>query len=204
MLADVGACLKQMAGPCRGESCEEFVRAHFHVAYQGPRRVVLAHGQTAPKRLGLLRSLNVPSAHVLRRLLPFPAPFPSARGLETLEVSNMDSPIPTRGPELLAVDIAFLITATIAYFLRCYVRTRMIKSFGRDDYLMGIAMVSFYVSNGVSTMTDRYRLVSLHTPVLRCLVSIMEQEGIAGILQWRTTLRRGTAGGFAICSIAAQ
>lgn len=52
------------------------------------------------------------------------------------------TPVPTRGPELLAVDIAFLCTAIIAYSLRCYVRIRMVKAFGKDDYLMGAATVS--------------------------------------------------------------
>lgn len=58
-------------------------------------------------------------------------------------MSIMASPIPNRGHELRAVDIAFLVAAVIAYGLRCYVRIRLIKSFGRDDYLMAAATVSF-------------------------------------------------------------
>lgn len=57
----------------------------------------------------------------------------------------MASPVPTRGPELLAVDVAFMVTAIIAYLLRCYVRLRMVKAFGRDDYLMGAATVRFVI-----------------------------------------------------------
>jgi hypothetical protein len=44
--------------------------------------------------------------------------------------------IPDRGPELLGVNIAFLATAVVANALRCYVRLRMVKAFGLDDWLM--------------------------------------------------------------------
>lgn len=64
----------------------------------------------------------------------------------------MDSPVPNRGPELLAVDIAFLAAAIIAYSLRCYVRLHMIKSFGRDDYLMAVATVSLHVCDTISAL----------------------------------------------------
>lgn len=99
--------------------------------------LVLAHGHIATKRLGP-GSLNVPFVRAFEK----PPPFPSASGQETLAVSIMASPIPNRGPELYTVDISFLVAAVIAYGLRCYVRTRMIKSFGRDDYLMAAATVS--------------------------------------------------------------
>ncbi|KAK7180128.1 hypothetical protein DPSP01_012291 [Paraphaeosphaeria sporulosa] len=74
----------------------------------------------------------------------------------------MASPIPNRGSELYAIDIAFLAAAVIAYGLRVYVRTRMIKSFGRDDYLMAAATVAFiaYCSSsmlGVHYGTGRHR-----------------------------------------------
>lgn len=50
--------------------------------------------------------------------------------------------VPNRGPELLAVNIAFVTTAVSACLLRCYVRLRMVKAFGLDDWLMVIATVS--------------------------------------------------------------
>ena len=50
--------------------------------------------------------------------------------------------IPNRGPELLAVNIAFVTTAVLACCLRIYVRLCMVKAFGRDDYLMVLATVS--------------------------------------------------------------
>jgi hypothetical protein len=49
--------------------------------------------------------------------------------------------IPNRGPELLGVNISFIAAAIIAYSLRCYVRLRMVKAFGFDDCLMGVALV---------------------------------------------------------------
>ncbi|KAF2752105.1 hypothetical protein M011DRAFT_516460 [Sporormia fimetaria CBS 119925] len=48
-----------------------------------------------------------------------------------------------RGPELLAVDVAFLSTAVTANALRCYVRVRMVRAFGWDDWLMAVATASF-------------------------------------------------------------
>jgi hypothetical protein len=49
--------------------------------------------------------------------------------------------IPNRGPELLGVNIAFVATAAMAYSLRVFVRVKMVKAFGLDDYLMGLALV---------------------------------------------------------------
>jgi hypothetical protein len=49
--------------------------------------------------------------------------------------------IPNRGPELLGVNIAFVATAALAYSLRVFVRIKMVKAFGLDDWLMGIALV---------------------------------------------------------------
>ncbi|CAO2657227.1 Nn.00g033530.m01.CDS01 [Neocucurbitaria sp. VM-36] len=51
--------------------------------------------------------------------------------------------IANRGPELLGVNIAFVITAILACALRCFVRVRMVKAFGRDDWLMVLATLFF-------------------------------------------------------------
>ena len=59
-----------------------------------------------------------------------------------------NSNIPNRGPELLAVDIAFLVTALIANILRCYVRMSMVKGFGVDDWLMAFATVRRFTMVG--------------------------------------------------------
>jgi spore maturation protein SpmB len=49
--------------------------------------------------------------------------------------------VPNRGPELLGVNVAFIATAITAYLLRCFVRVKMVKAFGFDDWLMGLALV---------------------------------------------------------------
>jgi hypothetical protein len=41
----------------------------------------------------------------------------------------------------MAVNIAFVTTAILAYSLRCFVRVKMVKAFGLDDWLMGVALV---------------------------------------------------------------
>ncbi|EAT91617.2 hypothetical protein SNOG_00122 [Parastagonospora nodorum SN15] len=69
--------------------------------------------------------------------------------------------IPNRGPELLGVNIAFVATAVLAYMLRVFVRVKMVKAFGFDDWLMGMAMLFmlFYVisSNiGIQYGTGRH------------------------------------------------
>jgi hypothetical protein len=68
---------------------------------------------------------------------------PGSGGFEVcatvLQHSNMS--IPDRGPELLAVNISFVAVAILAYSLRCFVRLKMVKAFGMDDWLMGVALV---------------------------------------------------------------
>jgi hypothetical protein len=56
--------------------------------------------------------------------------------------TNTTMATPNRGPELLAVNIAFVTTAVLACALRIYVRLMMVKAFGRDDWLMVLATVS--------------------------------------------------------------
>ncbi|KAF4460971.1 integral membrane PTH11 [Fusarium albosuccineum] len=51
--------------------------------------------------------------------------------------------VPSRGPELQAVCYTLVTTAIISTLLRCYVRVRMVKNFGFDDYCMCAALCSF-------------------------------------------------------------
>lgn len=51
-------------------------------------------------------------------------------------------PSENRGPQLLAVVIAFLVTATAANAMRFYTRIGIVKAFGTDDWFMLIAYVS--------------------------------------------------------------
>ncbi|CAN9212379.1 hypothetical protein CC77DRAFT_560505 [Alternaria alternata] len=58
--------------------------------------------------------------------------------------------VPNRGPELLAVNIAFTTTAILACALRIFVRVKMVKAFGRDDWLMVFATL-FFISYSTSS-----------------------------------------------------
>jgi hypothetical protein len=78
--------------------------------------------------------------------------------------------IPNRGPELLAVNGVFVTTAIFACALRCYVRVRMVKAFGFDDWLMVFATVRLlvYISKDSSdTFPD----------ILHCLYHIVLRRG---------------------------
>jgi hypothetical protein len=56
-----------------------------------------------------------------------------------------ESPLPTdsRATPLAAVNIAAVSLAAVVTALRCFVRIRLLKAFGVDDYLMVAAMVCF-------------------------------------------------------------
>lgn len=51
-------------------------------------------------------------------------------------------PSENRGPQLLAVVITLLTTATLTNAMRCYTRIGIVKAFGVDDWTMMIAHVS--------------------------------------------------------------
>jgi hypothetical protein len=55
--------------------------------------------------------------------------------------------IPNRGPELQAVCYTLLIASVIALGLRVYVRLRLVKNFGFDDWCMCCALVSHLLLN---------------------------------------------------------
>ncbi|KAJ2894837.1 hypothetical protein MKZ38_007187 [Zalerion maritima] len=53
--------------------------------------------------------------------------------------------VPSRGPQLQAVNCVFVALAFLATVLRCYVRMGLVKAFGIDDWMMVAAMASFTV-----------------------------------------------------------
>ncbi|RGP79567.1 hypothetical protein FLONG3_2315 [Fusarium longipes] len=70
--------------------------------------------------------------------------------------------VPNRGPELQAVCYTLLVSSVIACGLRVYVRTRMVKNFGFDDWAMCAALVTFLLFctsalSGVTHGTGRHR-----------------------------------------------
>ncbi|CBX94624.1 hypothetical protein IAQ61_009310 [Plenodomus lingam] len=69
--------------------------------------------------------------------------------------------VPNRGPELLGVNIAFVTTAFLACLLRVFVRIRMVRAWGLDDWLMVTAMMIYtgYITSsniGVQYGTGRH------------------------------------------------
>ncbi|KAH6885293.1 hypothetical protein B0T10DRAFT_92447 [Thelonectria olida] len=70
--------------------------------------------------------------------------------------------VENRGPELQAVCYTLVVTAWISVVLRCYVRIRIVKNFGLDDWFMLAALTSFtlFIScalAGVYHGTGRHR-----------------------------------------------
>lgn len=47
----------------------------------------------------------------------------------------------TNAPQILGITGSFFTLAAIVVLLRCYVRLRLLKTFGADDYVMLLAMV---------------------------------------------------------------
>ncbi|KAL7802365.1 hypothetical protein V8C44DRAFT_353411 [Trichoderma aethiopicum] len=64
--------------------------------------------------------------------------------------------VENRGPQLLAVILTLLVFAFTATLLRCYVRIKLVKAFGLDDYLMVAALVSFILFCAVAIMGIHY------------------------------------------------
>ncbi|KAH6980945.1 hypothetical protein BKA56DRAFT_550770 [Ilyonectria sp. MPI-CAGE-AT-0026] len=51
--------------------------------------------------------------------------------------------VPNRGPEIQAACYTLLVAAVTSTLLRCYVRARMVKNFGLDDWFMVAALITF-------------------------------------------------------------
>ncbi|KAH0427247.1 integral membrane protein [Colletotrichum camelliae] len=71
-------------------------------------------------------------------------------------MAPMAEKIENRGPELLGVNVFFVTTAIIATALRCYVRIGLVKAFGRDDWLMVLALVFFICYSSFSIAGVHY------------------------------------------------
>ncbi|KAK4225694.1 hypothetical protein QBC38DRAFT_253641 [Podospora fimiseda] len=77
-------------------------------------------------------------------------------------MSESSDHVPNRGHALFAVNTVGVILAGISCILRCYVRSRILKSFGTDDWLILASTLTFitYVSfsnTGVKYGTGRHR-----------------------------------------------
>ncbi|KAH6886810.1 hypothetical protein B0T10DRAFT_490369 [Thelonectria olida] len=68
----------------------------------------------------------------------------------------MGKQIENRGPQLLGVNVFFLVVSLISISLRCYSRIGLVKAFGLDDWLMVVAAVFFTLYNSFSSSGVRY------------------------------------------------
>lgn len=124
--------------------------------------------------------------------------IPAPAGARLAVVKRMAPKIENRGPQLLAIDTAFLCAAVIANVLRCYVRIRMVRGFGADDWLMAIATVSDpkTTARGTGILTScRYH--SSHTVLALLLELLTELDAIMPTFPSKILKKRRTVGGTA-------
>lgn len=83
--------------------------------------------------------------------------------------------IESRGPQLLAVVLTLLGFAFTATLLRCYVRIKIVKAFGLDDYFMVAALVCDEPHLSADFIRNRELLISQSqiSFILFCSVAIM-------------------------------
>lgn len=51
----------------------------------------------------------------------------------------------SRGPEILAVIVLFLVLSWLTVLARCWVRVKMIKAFALDDWLLLVTLLLFSI-----------------------------------------------------------
>jgi hypothetical protein len=115
----------------------------------------------------------------------------------------MASSIPNRGPELLAVDVVFMTSAIVSMALRIYVRMRMVKAFGLDDWLMSLATVGIPPLSPRTAIDHGHRSSSLATPPPRSLEWVTGPADTIAISPSKAFIPRDIAGGSATSSTAA-
>lgn len=84
--------------------------------------------------------------------------------------------VENRGPQLLAVILTLLVFAFTATLLRCYVRIKLVKAFGLDDYLMVAALVGDEPHLRANLNAHRQLLTYIQPQIsfiLFCAVAIM-------------------------------
>ena len=59
-----------------------------------------------------------------------------------------------RAQQLLAVTITLLVTAWVTVSLRCFVRLKLVKAFGIDDYLIVVSLASEHPIRKTHTTAD--------------------------------------------------
>lgn len=66
----------------------------------------------------------------------------------------------TRGPALTVVNIVFIVLVFIVVGMRYYTRLKITRSFGQDDVVIGLSLVSF-VMEAFSCDTEMLRSLRL-------------------------------------------
>jgi hypothetical protein len=71
-----------------------------------------------------------------------------------------------RGPELIAVFAFFMGLTTITFALRVYVRTRMVKAFGLDDWTAALGWLLF-TFHGAFAIAGAYHGTGQHANLIQ-------------------------------------
>ena len=104
---------------------------------------------TAPASLPLLfnQSFSTLSAIAIRLSM-----HPSAEIIASWPAPNFKDPV-TRGSALTVVNVIFITLVVVVAALRFYTRLRITKSFGLDDWIIGISLVRSPISPHYSILT---------------------------------------------------
>lgn len=86
-----------------------------------------------------------------------------------------------RGPKILGVLWALTSLTTLVVLARMYIRIRMLKNFGSDDWLIALSMVRMLLHDRVSCVlcrTDKSSVWDWPTAVSPQLTSSWDMEGM--------------------------
>lgn len=71
-----------------------------------------------------------------------------------------------RGPQVIAVFAFFMSISTVTFVLRVYVRTRIVKAFGLDDWFAALGWL-FFVIHGGFAIAGAYHGTGQHTNLIK-------------------------------------
>lgn len=77
---------------------------------------------------------------------------PTKEIMESWPAPNFVDPV-TRGPGLTVVNIIFIILVFVVVGLRYYTRLRITRSFGLEDWVIGISLVNSRDFDAISLLT---------------------------------------------------
>ena len=77
---------------------------------------------------------------------------PTKEVMESWPAPNFVDPV-TRGPALTIVNVIFITLVFVVVGLRYYTRLRITKSFGLDDWVIGVSLVNSRIFGTLSLLT---------------------------------------------------